>query len=378
MSLRDILVFAVVFGGVPFMIWRPYIGVFYWVWLGVMAPHRLTWGVAFDFQFSLVVGIATLLGLVFTTDERRWKGGTIGFLLIVFMVWMSITTLFAFHTDSAGDMWERVVKIQLMTWVSLLVLNSRRHINLLVWILVVSIGFYSVKGGLFTLRGGGENRVWGPDGSFIQDNNGLALAAIMIIPLMYYLVQVSKPRWVKIALIGAMILTAAGVLGSHSRGALVAIAAMAMFLWFKSPGKILSGLLITLVGAALVSFMPDAWWARMGTIGSYEEDASAMGRINTWHTAFNIAKERVVGGGYEYYWPDVFAKYAPNPEDLHSAHSIYFQVLGEHGFIGLFLFLLIWWLAWRCAGWIGKNTRDQEQVAWARHLGPMNRGRIFG
>lgn len=73
-----------------------------------------------------------------------------------------------------------------------------------------------------------------------------------------------------------MLLTAAAALGSQSRGALLAIAAMTIFLWLKSPKKLVSGVIMLVVGVALIAFMPDQWSNRMETINTYEEDSSAM------------------------------------------------------------------------------------------------------
>ena len=73
-----------------------------------------------------------------------------------------------------------------------------------------------------------------------------------------------------------------------------------------------------------------------------------------------------------------FTLYAPNPTDIHAAHSIYFQVLGEHGFVGLFLFLLLWWLTWRTAVWIRKNTKPKGETAWAYHLAAMSQVSLVG
>ena len=45
---------------------------------------------------------------------------------------------------------------------------------------------------------------------------------------------------------------------------------------------------------------------------------------------------RVTGGGFETYSKSVFQKYNPSYDRTHAAHSIYFQVLGEHGyFVGM-------------------------------------------
>ena len=104
-----------------------------------------------------------------------------------------------------------------------------------------------------------------------------------------------------------------------------------------------------------------------------------MGRINAWRMAMNLANDRpLVGGGFEIYTPSVFARYAPNPDDLHAAHSIYFQMLGEHGYVGLMLFLLLWYLVWRDAGWIIKHSKDRSELQWALDLARMIQVSLVG
>jgi len=258
------------------------------------------------------------------------------------------------------------------------VLNTRKHVDQLVWVLVVSLGFYGVKGGIFTIATGGAYRVWGPAGSFIEGNNEVALALIMAIPLMRYLQLVSAKRWVRRALGVAMALTALAALGSQSRGALLAIVAMAALMWVRSEHKAVSAIVIVALGASLVAFMPGTWDARMQTIDANKLDSSAEGRINAWKMAWNLAKDRPIGGGFEVITPELFAKYAPNPNDIHAAHSIYFQVLGEHGFPGLFLFVLLWWLVWRHAGRMRRLGAPGSDAEWARHLGGMIQVSLIG
>ena len=96
-----------------------------------------------------------------------------------------------------------------------------------------------------------------------------------------------------------------------------------------------------------------------------------MGRINAWWMAFNLAKDRFFGGGFAISTQIVFAQYAPIPEDIHAAHSIYFQVLGEHGFVGLGLFLLLWLLVWRSASWLRTHGQKEAASAWTADLGAM-------
>ena len=128
-------------------------------------------------------------------------------------------------------------------------------------------------------------------------------------------------------------------------------------------------LLLAPVGLLL---MPQEWYDRMATMGNYQEDKSAMGRINAWSFAINAAKARpLVGVGFDGFTPEAFQLWAPDPEDFHDAHSIYFEVLGEQGFPGLFLFLLILWLSWRNAGRVLRLARGDPQWSWAYDLAAM-------
>jgi putative inorganic carbon (HCO3(-)) transporter len=69
--------------------------------------------------------------------------------------------------------------------------------------------------------------------------------------------------------------------------------------------------------------------------------------------------------------PDVCAIYSPVPLDCRAAHSIYFMVLGEHGFVGLFLFLLLWLFVWQSAGRLRIQGKKLPQTQWLSHLGGM-------
>ncbi|MDD5297584.1 MAG: putative O-glycosylation ligase, exosortase A system-associated [Rhodocyclaceae bacterium] len=376
--MRDLILTAVVFAGLPLMLKHPYIGVYYWTWLGLMNPQRLTWGFAYNFPYSMLVAMATLLALVWSRDPKPMKGGGLTVLMMVFTAWMSFTTIFAFHPDDAYILWVRVIKIQLMTWVAIMVLNNRKQLHVFVWIIVFSLGFYGTKGGIFTIATGGSYRVWGPANSFIEDNNAMATTMVMLIPLIYYLVTQTSNKWIKRGLVASAMLCAFSALGSQSRGALVAIAAMTGMFWLKNKKSPLIAVMLLIAIPVMINFMPDSWTSRMKTIQTYDKDASSMGRINAWYMAFNIAKDRPIGGGFELAFPDTFAKYAPDPLDIHVAHSIYFEVLGEHGFIGLALFLAIWFVGWRRASSIIKLTRHEPEFEWARSLAAMVQTSLLG
>jgi probable O-glycosylation ligase (exosortase A-associated) len=368
-----------VFGSLLFALRRPYIGVLMWCWISVMNPHRLAYGFAYDFPFAAIIAGVTLIGLLVTKDPKKLPFTPIMVTLFAFTAWMGVTTIFAIYPEGSLNMLNRVSKTMLMATVLVMLIKSREQIRLLIWVLVGSIAYYGVKGGVFTIATGGHSIVWGPEGSYIYGNNEVALAFITIIPMMIYLSQTETNKWVRRGLLFGAALCAVAALGSYSRGALVGIAAMLFFLWLKSPKKALTGLILMLLIPVALTFMPEKWTQRMETINTYQEDSSAMGRINAWWMAFNLAKDRpLVGGGYEIWSSTVFKIYAPVPDDQHAAHSIYFQAMGEHGFVGLGLYLLLAFLTFKKAMWIVRNTEKRADLKWAAQLATMIQVSLIG
>jgi probable O-glycosylation ligase (exosortase A-associated) len=367
--MRDLLVTLTIVGSLPFILARPHFGVLMWIWVSVMNPHRLTWGFAYDFPFGQLIAVATLFGLLFRARAIRipWSAPTV--LLMLFVLWMNFTTLFALAPQEAHTQWVKVMKIMFMTFIMLIAIDEQRQIKWLVWTLVLSLAFYGVKGGVFTLLGGGADRVFGPPGSDIEDNNDLALALLMTIPLLWYVRSGFTKRWIRLGFLGTIGLCALAALGTYSRGALITASCMTAFVLLKSKSKIRFALLLLILMPLALGFMPEQWLERMGTITAYGDDKSSLGRLNAWHMTFNLALDRpFVGGGFQLYQPHVYERYAPDPTMVLAAHSIYFSAMGEHGFIGFALFLLLILASWRTATWIMRRSDGQADLRWAADL----------
>jgi len=376
--MRDLLVTGVIFGLLPFVFKRPWMGILLWSWLGYMNPHRLAWGFAFNFPFSMFVGGVTILAFMMSKEKKEmpWTRETV--FLLIFVGWMLFTTLFAFYPDAAWLQWNKVWKIQMMVLLTALIITERQKLHWLIWVIVLSFAFYGVKGGIFTITHGGAYRVQGPSETFIGGNNELALALVMTIPLIRYLHLQEKRKWLKLGLASAMVLTGVAAIGSQSRGGLVAMLAMGLFLWFKSRNKFVTGIYMAVAVAIMASVMPQEWYDRMNTIKTYQEDQSAQGRINAWYTAFNVAKDRITGGGFETFRPPTFRQYAPNPYNVHDVHSIYFEQMGEQGFIGFGLFMLLGLMAWIRARQIIQRCRKDPDRKWAADLAAMIQVSLVG
>lgn len=377
--MRDYILVAFVLACIPFILRRPYIGILLWCVFSYMNPHRYTYGFAFEFQFAAIIAGATIAGLLFSKESKYIPWNSLTIVWAIFIFWMCLTTLFALVPQDAYPEWDRSMKIQLMTFITIILMTTRERLHALVWAIVVSLGFFGIKGGLFTLSTGGQDMVWGPPGSFIEGNNSLGLALVMTLPLMRYLQLNTSSFMIRHGISAVMILTVLSIFASYSRGAVLAVAAMGLFLLFKSRNKGPIIMMALVAVPIMLSFMPEEWFERLHTIKTYEQDASALGRINAWWFAFNVAVARpLVGGGFEVFDPALFQRYAPVPDDFHDAHSIYFQVLGEHGFVGLILFMLLGWLTFRSAAWVIRHTKELAELTWARDLASMVQVSIIG
>lgn len=379
MGLRDILLFAIVFGSLPLILWRPYIGVLMWSWLAYMNPHRLTYMAAYDFRFSIVVGATLVLAVLFSRESKRIIWSPLTVVWLVFFVWTWLSTTMAFFPDAAAVEWSRWWKINLMSLITLMVMQSRERLHALTMVIAWSLAFFGVKGGVFAIATGGSHMVFGPEFSFIGDNTSLGLALVMTILLLRYLQLEATKRLVKLGLTATIVLTIFAVLATQSRGALLGLLAIGAYLIVRSPKRLYPIIAALILAPLLFSFMPSSWHERMGTIATYDTDGSALGRINAWWFAFNLAKDHpIFGGGFHVFDPELFRTYAPDPDDFHDAHSIYFEVLAEQGFVGLAVFLLMGWLAFRTASWVINESKTRVGMTWAGNLAAMIRVSLVG
>lgn len=371
---------------------RPFYGALLWVLFGLMNPHRMTFGFAFSLPFAQMAVLVTVLAALFHRSDLRWPRGTPMVLLLVFIAWMGLSTVAAILPDPSMNKYIDVLKVLGMTVVVATMIRTREEIMGLVWVMVLSMGYFGVKGGVFTISTGGNFRVWGPPNSLVEGNNELAVALILTIPLIYFLATnaaVSRDfrpasrlsdRVIRLGGYLSMAMCAAAALGSQSRGALLAIVSMGLVLWWRSKSKLGIGVMLLLAGLVAIPMLPDSWFERMETIGTYDEDLSALQRINAWETAVNIARDRPTGAGFATANAVVFDRYSPrgSGEWVYVAHSIYFQVLGDHGWVGLGLYITFWLATYFGAGRIARQARLRSDLAWAVALMDMCKVSMVG
>jgi probable O-glycosylation ligase (exosortase A-associated) len=349
-SYRALLLVSVLGSCVPFCFVRPFFGVLVWTILSFACPQAYCWGARYYFPSAELVAVPTILGfIVFNHDWKRlWSRESL--FIVLLWAWFTVTSivaagtpLFANHID---DMWDRyafVSKVLLMTFLTMGAVNSFARLRTLVIVTASCFTFYVVKALPWLVASGGNFRLYGPPRSMVADNNDLGLALNMTLPLMFFLFQTErnpKLRRLFLWLVGCLVL---GIFCTYSRGALVGLVVVAGLMIMQLRQRIVLIPMLALVVLVAALFAPEKWKDRMDLAQKNRTlDASAYSRINAWTFSWNLVQDYpITGGGFETFEKELFDRYAPTSKDVHGPHSIYFGVLGEHGFVGLGLYLTL-------------------------------------
>ena len=352
-GIRDFVVLFIIIGLIPVSLKRPWHGILGWYWIAYMVPHGLTWGFARTLPVAMIVGGATLVGFILSKDRKPLPRTGTTFFMLAFSVHCTLTTILAHNPELAWGKWDRVSKILLMTFVTMCLFQDRVRLRWLYMVPALGLGFYGVKGALWVLRSGGGGsgaeegyRVFGPDMSFFADANNIGPALCMILPILLYLSRDEERPWLKKILRLAFGLSIISIIFTFSRGAFLGLAVVLTVLIWRSPWRMRFATALLLVGLIAAPLAPERLWQRIGSITQQESaetrDMSTVGRLQSFETAWNIAVSHpFFGEGFKALWnPDLwFIYFGPNFYKAFDAHSVYFEVLSEHGFVGLGLYL---------------------------------------
>jgi putative inorganic carbon (hco3(-)) transporter len=340
--MRSLALFCELAVLLPIAMARPFVGVILWSWVSFMNPHRLVYGgISVMTPWAMLIFFATMIGCLMAREPKRFPWNAVTISITLFLVMICVTTVFAVGPPTlVWDKFEAVFKVYLFLLVTAALTTSKERVHALIWVMVLSLGFFGIKGGMFTLVGGGSNRVFGPPNSMIFDNNHLAVGMLVSLPLMNYLRLESAHRLIRLGLSALMVLTLFAVVGSYSRGALLALGAVGFYFWCKSSKKILSGIVIVVMLASAIHFMPEKWMERMNSIETYQEDQSATTRLKLWNMAWVLATSNPLTGVgfYGPYSQPVVDRYVSDVE-ARAVHSIWFETLAEQGFPTFFVWL---------------------------------------
>lgn len=383
--MRDLLFMAAFLPMPVICLIYPWAGILIWSWFAFTYPMAGLWGFAASLPGNMIIALATLTGLLLARNEPKLP--PLHTTNLLFMTLALITAVSIIFTQSplyTSLKTSEYTSIFLYLMLLSIFLRTPARIHAFVWMAAFSIGYFAVRCSAFFIVSGGTFRATGPAYTQLGDNNHLAVACLIVIPLLNYLRLHSKQGWVRLCVLGTMVLTSLTIISTFSRGGFIGLICMLAYLWWKSGRKISHAVLMAAGLWLIVYTASDAWVARMQTIESAaEEDQSFQGRLWAWEVYWNAGLSHpLTGAGPKALEdPNVISRYLPVPVPADevkplAAHSIYFQLIGEEGFLALGIYLAILYTAWANGNWIARRARGHPDMAWAVDLGRMGQTSI--
>jgi probable O-glycosylation ligase (exosortase A-associated) len=350
MPLRAIVLIAFFVASLPVCFIRPTYGIILWTIVAFLNPQAYTWTGWDAFPWAVAVAVPTILGmLIFDRKFNRLMTREV-WLLGLLWAWFTVTTIvsmqqpeLAHHAFDTWEKWKFVSKILLMTVCMIPIVSSFERLRYVVLTIAACFGLYVLKSLPFIVATGGAHRLYGPERSMIADNTEFGLALNMTLPLYFFLAQTESKRWVSRFFGFLFVITMPAIFFTYSRGALVGLAAVLAVMLLQVRRRLRLVPVIVLGTVIALYFAPAAWQERMDPTREDAVDASAQGRLHAWAFARALAAEYpITGGGFSTFTEELYHRYWPGETyNIYGPHSIYFQVLAEHGFVGLGLYSML-------------------------------------
>lgn len=379
--MRDLLLL----GLLPFLIYyavkRPFIGLSLWLWSSLVPLQSWSYGVATSIRWNLLFALCTIVGFFVQNKKPPTVFNGVFGLYLLFVVWVTVSSFTHNGFDPhIWDRYDRFIKASLFFLFAALIIEKKIHIEAIAWALVLSVGVKVGSQGVAVILSGGGHRAVGISNAF-NDNNLAALATLMVIPFMVFLfLKYKKQIVMKYALLAGLLSNIAFIMGSESRGAFLGLLVLGGFFFMKSDRKGLVFTLICIVSILALSLVDQDWLNRMDTMNELGEDSSFQGRVIAWkmHTLMAL-HDPFFGGGFDsasygpmiqilmFDWSTLDFISSPYPSKIHVAHSIYFQILGDTGFGGAFIYFSLMAKLYLSFQKYRKNLLDNEMKDFAMY-----------
>ena len=361
----------------PLIFVTPFVGAMLWCWVSVMSPHEMTYDFL-PFSYAAVVAGLFFLSLLVSPERKFPPNTAVTWAMAGLIVFATLAQVTAFDPIMSYPRWDTTWKGLLLSLLTMPLLNSRLRIHAFVWIIVLSLGYFGLKGGIWTFMTGGVWSVGGVSG-MIGDNNHLATALVLVLPLMVYMAIHSAQRIIRIGAAAMAFFTMVATLFTYSRGGMLALAASLSVLWWRSSKKAVTGIGVLAFAVVAVQFAPDALWARLGTIQNYELDGSATGRLDIWRVALTLASQHPLAGiGFHGTTLPALVGSIDQNVRPRAIHNSYIEVLTEAGLPAFLCHVTLYVATLFYLRRIRRLTRNLPDWKWAFELASMMQVSVVG
>jgi probable O-glycosylation ligase (exosortase A-associated) len=361
--MRDLgfIVYLMLLVGLGFK--RPFLFVLAFAYIDIVQPQRLSYYLLNSLQVSMIVAVMAFGAWLLFDNKKGARFAPRQGLMLALLIYAWFTTQSADFPVEAQGKWDWASKALIWAIFLPLALRTRLRIEAYLLFMILSAAAIFIVGGIKTAISGGG---YGQQIFMLNDNTGLyegstgSTFAIAIIPIILWFCRhgtIFPPDWRVKLFAGNLIFACLLIpIGTAARTGVLCIAAVAAMAMRDMKRRVGYAALVGAVALAAIPMLPKDFTGRMETIAGYEADTSATTRLAIWAWTWDYAQKNPMGGGFDAYLSSrikvetkavqgsggVTSVQSRTDEDKSRAyHSSYFEMLGEQGFPGLFLFLLI-------------------------------------
>lgn len=380
--MRDVVLLCAFLAFIPIALSSTFGAYLIWGWAGLLAPGMYVYGFMLSVPFVQIFALISLVSLLIAKDPQRvpFELNRTSLLFLLFSFHALLVALFAFEGLARNwEMFQNIVKTVLFCLLMPMLASSRLRVHALLLMVVLGLAFHGLLDGLKFVMSGGGHTARGI--AKFGDNNYEAMALATTIPLLLYAARYSVNVWVKRGFAIVMAINVLAIVSTNSRGGLLTLLAIAVVMIGRTKRKMAGLVTLVFIGAIAIALAPASWSERMNTMKEAGGDESFMTRVAAWKKSTAIALDYpIVGGGfYAVQSPPTFHRYRTSPGLMgfidtpdpggFAAHSIYFQVIGDMGYVGFIIYMALLMNVFALRRSIKKIAKSMGPSAdWALHL----------
>jgi putative inorganic carbon (hco3(-)) transporter len=363
--IRQIFVLCIITVGTYCALQAPFYALLFYLWNAYFRPEMWLWNNFLQAaNLSYVIGCYTIIATFLSGKKFILNTNTT--FIFPFLVQTFISVLVSSYYEYSWPFWKEFLKINIIGYLILILVDDFSKLRMALLVIALSLGFEGAKQGWFYLltRPGLPNTNPLP---FLGDNNGVAVGMLMLVPIVGMLAQTASWKWARLAYSVLLIGVLYRAISTYSRGGFLACTALAVIYWLQSRYKFRSLMALLILMMIIVGTVPDAFWSRMNTIQTYEEeeDESALGRFHYWQVALVMAQAHpFFGVGFNAYNPayDTYDFSHGTYGRMRSVHSSSLGITGELGYLGLALYASILLCAFRSCSRVSKLVTSNPDL----------------
>lgn len=389
--MRDLAFVAFIAALLALALKRPFLFVLGYLYVDIVSPQRLSYFLLNSVPISMIMAALALGSWIFLDRKRDFTIAPRQWLMLALLGYCALTTFHADMPVEAMTKWDWAWKALAFAIFLPLALHSKLRVEAALLFMTLSAGLIIIVGGIKTALSGGG---YGVLNLMVDNNSGLyegsiiSTFAIALIPIILWFARfgtVFPPDWRVKTFCGALVFASLLMpVGTQARTGLVCIGVLAVLMLRDVKRRLLYMAGAGLIGLAAIPFLPQSFTDRMGTIQGYQADQSANTRLAVWGWTLDYVQTRPFGGGFEAYLQNRIQVRTVNEQAMGEVqmvsarteadqgrawHSAYFEMLGEQGYPGLLLFLIIHGGGLLRMELLRRRYRDRtDDMAWVAPL----------